>query len=104
MKSGGASDLATDATNAVYIVDKALQDIDYLRTFLGTTDSDTIGGRIEVLEAELTGTTEARSLVRDLDFATETAEFTRAQIIYQAGVSSIASANLIPQTVLALLI
>ena len=35
--------------------------------------------------------------------AEETAEFTRAQIIFQAGVSTIASANLIPQSILSLL-
>ena len=41
--------------------------------------------------------------MRDLDFAEETAEFARAQIIYQAGIAATASANMIPQTVLSLL-
>ncbi len=45
----------------------------------------------------------ARSRLQDADFAQETANLTRAQILQQAGVAMLAQANLQPQTVLALL-
>jgi len=45
----------------------------------------------------------AESIIRDLDFAEETSNFTRTQILFQAGTAVLASANLIPQNVLTLL-
>ncbi|MEW6417010.1 MAG: flagellin [Nitrospirota bacterium] len=45
----------------------------------------------------------ARSRIMDADYAVETANFTRLQIIQQAGISMLAQANLLPQNVLALL-
>jgi len=39
----------------------------------------------------------------DADFAAETANLTRAQILQQAGVAMLAQANILPQTALALL-
>jgi flagellin len=45
----------------------------------------------------------ARSRIRDADFAAETAELTRSQILQQAGISVLAQANATPQSVLALL-
>ena len=45
----------------------------------------------------------ARSRIRDADFAAETANLTRTQILQQAGAAMLSQANLIPQNVLALL-
>jgi flagellin len=45
----------------------------------------------------------ARSRIRDADFAAETANLTRAQILQQAGVAMLSQANAAPQNVLALL-
>ena len=45
----------------------------------------------------------ARSRIRDADFAAETAELTRTQILQQAGVAILAQANALPQNALALL-
>ena len=45
----------------------------------------------------------ARSRVRDADFAVESAELGRTQILQQAGISMLAQANAMPQQVLALL-
>jgi flagellin len=47
--------------------------------------------------------TAARSRIRDADFAVETADFSRNQIIQQAGISVLAQANQQPQIALALL-
>jgi flagellin len=45
----------------------------------------------------------ARSRIQDADFAAETANLTRAQILQQAGVAMLAQANTLPQTALSLL-
>jgi len=45
----------------------------------------------------------ARSRIRDADFAAETANLTRAQILQQAGTAMLAQANVLPQNVLSLL-
>ena len=45
----------------------------------------------------------ARSRIRDADFAQETANLTRAQILQQAGTAMVAQANTLPQSVLSLL-
>lgn len=45
----------------------------------------------------------ARSRIRDADFASETANLTRAQILQQAGVAMLAQANALPNNVLSLL-
>ncbi|MEE9129748.1 MAG: flagellin [Phycisphaerales bacterium] len=47
--------------------------------------------------------TASESVIRDADFAFETAALTRAQILQQAGTSVLATANLTSQNVLALL-
>jgi flagellin len=45
----------------------------------------------------------ARSQITDADFATETANLSKAQVLQQAGISVLAQANSMPQTVLKLL-
>jgi flagellin len=45
----------------------------------------------------------ARSRIVDADFASETANLTRAQILQQAGTAMLAQANSLPQNVLSLL-
>ena len=55
------------------------------------------------LQVAIENLTASESSIRDLDFAAEVAEFTRAQVLFAAGTSVLSSANLIPQTVLSLL-
>jgi len=47
--------------------------------------------------------TASRSRIQDADFAAETAQLTKAQIMQQAGVAMLAQANALPNNVLALL-
>ncbi|ADC71954.1 flagellin domain protein [Thioalkalivibrio sp. K90mix] len=90
------------ATEALAIVDGALNQINSLRADLGS-----IQVRFENTIANLQVSSEnlesARSRIRDADFASETAELTRAQILQQAGTSVLAQANATSQNVLALL-
>jgi len=90
------------ANNAILAVDSALDAINSNRAALGAIQS-----RFEATVRNLTTTSEnlnaARSRIRDADFAKETAELTRSQILQQAGVAVLAQANAVPQNVLALL-
>ncbi|MRR51167.1 MAG: flagellin [Rhodocyclaceae bacterium] len=92
----------TNATNALRIVDSALDAINGQRAKFGALQS-----RFETTIANLQTSSEnlsaARSRIRDADFAAETANLTRVQILQQAGVAMLAQANALPQSVLQLL-
>lgn len=92
----------TKATDALRTVDSALTLINGERAKFGALQA-----RFESTISNLTATSEnlsaSRSRIRDADFAQETADLTRAQILQQAGVSMLAQANALPQNVLALL-
>jgi len=101
--SGGAAALATDATLANEIVDQVITKVTALRGRLGAFQKTTIESNITSLEDTLENLSAAESEIRDADFAAETANLTRAQILVQAGTSVLAVANSSPQNVLALL-
>ena len=90
------------ANAAIDIADGALARIDSIRADLGAVQN-----RFESTVSNLTRTTEnlsaARSRIQDTDFASETANLTRSQILQQAGVAMLAQANSLPQLVLSLL-
>lgn len=100
--SGTSVASQTDATDAIRTVDLALQQVNSLRAELGAVQV-----RFESTIANLSVASEnfsaARSRIQDADFATETAELTRSQILQQAGISVLSQANAQPQNVLALL-
>ena len=58
---------------------------------------------VSTLQATSENLSAARSRIRDADFAQETANMTRAQILQQAGTAMLAQANALPNTVLSLL-
>ncbi len=103
LKSGGANDLSTDPSNALRVLDAAIADVNELRGYLGAFESDTIESNMNSLSVALENLTASESEIRDLDFSKEVAEYTRAQIMFSAGTSVLATANLIPQNVLTLL-
>ena len=90
------------ATEALKTVDSSLAFINGERAKLGALQS-----RFESSIASLQITSEnlsaSRSRILDADFAAETANLSRAQILQQAGTAMVAQANQIPQGVLALL-
>jgi flagellin len=93
---------SANAMAAIDLIDTALDTINSERATLGAVQS-----RIEIavrsLEATRENTAAARGRIMDADFAAETANLTRAQILQQAGVAMLAQANALPQTALALL-
>ena len=90
------------ANTALAIIDSALTTIDSQRADLGA-----IQNRFDSVISNLSNVSEnssaARSRIQDADFAQETANLARAQILQQAGISVLAQANAQPQNVLALL-
>jgi flagellin len=103
LKSGGENDLFTDPSNAVEIVDAAINDISDIRAYLGAFMAWSLEPTIDQLGVAIENLQASESTIRDLDFAKEMAEYTKTQIIYQAGISVIAQANMVPQSVLQLL-
>ena len=93
--AAGASSLLSD-------IDAAISGIGAVRADLGALQNrfqSTIRNLSNISE----NLSSARSQIRDTDFATETAELTRNQIIQQASVSVLSQANQRPQTALSLL-
>ena len=83
-------------------IDKAIDDVNDTRATFGATQSrfDSI---ISNLQSSVENQTAARSRIMDADFATETANMSRANVLQQAGTAMIAQANQQPQQVLSLL-
>ena len=90
------------ATDAIKTVDSALQFISGERAKLGALQSR-FESSISSLQITSENQSAARSRIQDADFALETANLSRAQILQQAGTAMVAQANQIPQGVLKLL-
>jgi flagellin len=92
----------TGAARAIEIVDAALSEISASRGELGAVQN-----RFDSTVASLSTTSEnlssARSRIQDTDYASETAELSRTQILQEAGTSMLAQANSSTETVLTLL-
>ncbi len=102
--TGGKSTLVGgDAQSASKIVETAINQVAVLRGKLGAFEKNTLQTNINSLNAAIENVTSSESSIRDADFAAETANLTRAQILTQAGTSVLATANSTPQSVLSLL-
>ncbi len=92
----------TGANLALTIVDAAIAQVSDQRARFGALQNR-FGSTVRNLETSVENLSAARSRIQDADFAKETAELTRTQILQQAGTSMLAQANQIPQNVLSLL-
>jgi flagellin len=90
------------ANNAMSTLDGALDAVSAIRSQLGALQSR-FESTISNLQTSVENLSAARSRIQDADFAAETAELTRTQILQQAGTAMLAQANSIPQNVLSLL-
>jgi flagellin len=92
----------TGANTAMLAIDAALDDVNQARGTLGAVQSrfENAIGNIQTTAENLTA---ARGRIMDADFAMETANMSRAQILQQAGTAMVAQANQLPQQVLQLL-
>jgi flagellin-like hook-associated protein FlgL len=101
--SGGAASLANNPSLAASIVTQATSQVADLRGRLGAFQSTTLESNVSSLNDTLQNLTSAQSSIQDANFATESANLTRAQVLVQSGVAVLSVANKSPQTILSLL-
>ncbi len=100
--AGISIDTAAGAQNAIDVLDSALEEINAIRADIGAITNrleHTISNLMNVSE----NTSASRSRIMDADFAAETANLSRAQVLQQASQAMLAQANAQPQQVLQLL-
>ena len=100
---GNATLVGGRSAAASQIIEAAINQVAVLRGRLGAFEKNTLETNMNSLSVTLENVTASESSIRDADFAAETAQLTRAQILTQAGTSVLATANTTPQSVLSLL-
>jgi len=103
LRSGQGNDLVQNAGNALSIVNAAAASVAKSRGFLGAVVGFNLQPNVDSIDVATQNLSSSLSNIRDLDFAEETANFTRTQILFQSGIAALASARTIPQSVLTLL-
>ena len=83
-------------------IDNALSRLNAYRSKLGSVQNR-LERSISNLDADIENAVASNSRIRDVDFAAETASFTRSQILIQSGTAILAQANSSPQAALSLL-
>jgi len=92
----------TAANAAIISLDEAIDSVNTMRSNMGAF-VNRLEHAINNLTVSNTNQQSAESLIRDADFAKESSQFTRNQILSQSGTSMLAQANQVPQNVLSLL-
>ncbi|MDH4554444.1 flagellin [Pseudomonas sp. BN417] len=93
---------ADGAQDAIAVIDAALKSIDSQRADLGAVQNR-FDNTISNLQNISENVSAARGRIQDTDFAAETANMTKNQVLQQAGTAILAQANQLPQAVLSLL-
>ncbi|MEL5425730.1 FliC/FljB family flagellin [Serratia nevei] len=101
-KGTDAVDMSTPTANPLDTLDKALSQVDNLRSSLGAVQNrfDSV---INNLNSTVNNLSASQSRIQDADYATEVSNMSRANILQQAGTSVLAQANQSTQNVLSLL-
>jgi flagellin len=92
----------TEATRSIQVLDESIDSVNTMRSNMGAF-INRLDHAINNLLVSNTNQQAAESQIRDVDFANESAQFTRNQILTQSGTSMLAQANMVPQSVLSLL-
>lgn len=93
---------AASALSSLSLIDAAIKSVNTMRSDMGAY-VNRLEFAISNLSNQVYNTQDAESRIRDVDFAKETTEFTRSQILTQSATSMLAQANQVPQGVLSLL-
>ncbi|MCH8179342.1 MAG: flagellin FliC [Proteobacteria bacterium] len=99
---GTTPSTVSQVDDAINVIDKALDAINDSRASFGATQNR-FEAVISNLQVSVENQAAARGRIMDADFAAETANLSRAQILQQAGTAMVAQANQLPQQVLSLL-
>lgn len=103
LADGQAKSLKKDIGGAANVIDEVINKVTGLRGRLGAFQRTTLESNTVSLNDTLSNLNEAQSTIRDADFAKESANLTRAQILVQSGTSVLGIANQSSQSVLSLL-
>jgi flagellin len=90
------------ALSALSLIDTAIKSVNTMRSDMGAY-VNRLEFAISNLSNQIYNTQDAESRIRDVDFAKETTDFTRSQILVQSATSMLAQANQVPQGALSLL-
>ncbi|WFP50153.1 flagellin [Methylomonas sp. EFPC3] len=101
-RSIGSAATSTFVRSAIDAIDTAIEKIDIFRSNLGAIQNR-FTTTIANLQSSIENQSAARSRIMDADFASETSNLTRSQILQQAGTAMLAQANQVSQGVLKLL-
>ena len=99
----GIASLDVTASTAIADIEGAISGVASIRGDLGAFQKNTLQTNINSLSVTLENVTATESYIRDANMAEETSNFTRSQILVQAGVAMLAQANVLSQSVLGLL-
>lgn len=107
--SGGVTNVAnayltsqTAAVAALQNLDESIQSVNLMRSNMGAF-INRLEHAINNLTISNTNQAAAESLIRDVDFAAETTQFTKNQILMQSSTAMLSQANVLPQNILQLL-
>jgi flagellin len=99
---GGDVLTVDDANQLISRIDAALTTVSNFSSTLGAVQNR-FQSTIATVSAQQTNLTASQSSIQDTDFAAETAQLSQAQVLQQAGISVLATANSVPQQILKLL-
>ena len=105
LNSGGAIDSVSslgNAQSAITKIDAALESLSTDRATLGST-INTLNSAVDNLASTIENYGNSLSQIRDTDMAEESAQFSKSQVMQQAGVAMLSQANAQPNLVLRLL-
>lgn len=94
---------AQGASDALTVIDKAIDDVTVSRGAIGSFQRNTLETNIRSLGLTKESLAASESIIRDADIAAEMTQYTKLQILQQAGIAVLSQANSAPQSVLALL-
>lgn len=93
---------AQGAQDAQTVIDAAINEVSTTRGKLGSFQKNSLESNLRNLRIAQQNLTASESIIRDADMALEMSEFTKNQILVQAGTAMLAQANQVPQVVLSL--
>jgi len=103
LKAGGAADLRTDVATALKTVKKSISQVAGIRGRIGGFQKYQVQAAIRNLETTKVGLTDARSAIRDTDYATATARLNKETVLTQTSISLLGLASQQASLILALL-
>ncbi|UCG32823.1 MAG: hypothetical protein JSU68_14300 [Phycisphaerales bacterium] len=103
LKSGGSASLTNDVATALTVAKQAISDVATARGRIGAFQKFQVQTTLNSLDATKAGLTDAKSIIGDTDYASETAELNRQQVLLNSSIALLGLANQKAAAVLSLL-